>query len=145
MLAGRKEHFCCFMYCSLVAKLCPTLCNPVVTLQDASVYGIFQARILERVAISFSRRSSQPRDRTSVSCILCTGWQILYRCTAWEARVQTVSPGMCLSSRQTNNTQKAVLILLVRTFKKSKLIPTLSSFQKCNIFVSTQKNDYPNL
>ena len=36
---------------------------------DSSVYGIFQARILEGVAILFSRGSSQPRDRTQVSCI----------------------------------------------------------------------------
>ena len=35
----------------------------------SSVHGILQARILEWVAISFSRRSSQPRDRTWVSCI----------------------------------------------------------------------------
>ena len=35
--------------------------------QGVSVHGIFQARILEWVAISFSRRSSQPRDRTQVS------------------------------------------------------------------------------
>jgi len=34
-----------------------------------SVHGIFQARILEWVAISFSRGSSQPRDQTQVSCI----------------------------------------------------------------------------
>ena len=34
----------------------------------SSVYGIFQARILEWVAISFSRRFSQPRDRTLFSC-----------------------------------------------------------------------------
>ena len=35
----------------------------------SSVHGIFQARILEWVAISFSRGSSGPRDRTWVSCI----------------------------------------------------------------------------
>ena len=35
----------------------------------SSVYGISQARILEWDAISFSRRPSQPRDRTHVSCI----------------------------------------------------------------------------
>ena len=35
----------------------------------SSVHGIFQARILERVVISFSRGSSQPRDRTCISCI----------------------------------------------------------------------------
>ena len=41
----------------------------------SSVHGILQARILEWVAISFSRESSQPRDQTQVSCI---GRQILY-------------------------------------------------------------------
>ena len=35
----------------------------------SSVHGIFQARILEWVAISYSKQSSQPRDRTCVSCI----------------------------------------------------------------------------
>ena len=35
--------------------------------------GFFQARILEWVAISLSRGSSQPRDQTRVSCIFCTG------------------------------------------------------------------------
>ena len=48
-----------------VAQLCPTLCNPM----DCRVHGIFRARILEWVAFSFSRGSSQPRDRTQVSCI----------------------------------------------------------------------------
>ena len=39
----------------------------------SSVYGILQARILDWVAISFSRRSSRPRDWTLVSCISWTG------------------------------------------------------------------------
>ena len=39
------------------------------SLPDSSVHGILQARILEWVAISFSRGSSQPRNRTWVSCI----------------------------------------------------------------------------
>ena len=55
---------------SEVAQSCPTLCDPVdCSLLDSSVHGILQARILEWVAISFSRGSSQPRDRTRVSCI----------------------------------------------------------------------------
>ena len=55
---------------SQVAQSCLTLCNPMdCSLPGSSVRGIFQARILEWVAISFSRRSSQPRDRTQVSCI----------------------------------------------------------------------------
>ena len=48
-----------------VAQLCLTLCDPM----DCIVHGILQARILEWVAIPFSRGSSQARDRTQVSCI----------------------------------------------------------------------------
>ena len=36
---------------------------------DYTVHGILQARILQWVAVPFSRASSQPRDRTQVSCI----------------------------------------------------------------------------
>ena len=46
------------------------------------VHGVFQARILEWVAISSSRGSSWPRDRTSISC---TGREILYHWATWEA------------------------------------------------------------
>ena len=54
----------------LVAQSCPTLyqpmdCSPQVPLCMWSL----QARMLEWVAISFSRGSSQPRDQTGVSCI----------------------------------------------------------------------------
>ena len=56
---------------SEVAQSCLTLCNCMdCSLPGSSVHGIFQARILEWVAISFSRRSSPPRDRTRVSCIV---------------------------------------------------------------------------
>ena len=55
---------------SEVAQSCPTLCDPMdCSPPGSSVHGILQARILEWVAISFSRGSSQPRDRTQVSCI----------------------------------------------------------------------------
>ena len=48
---------------SEVAQLCLTLCDPMdCSLPGASVHGIFQAGVLEWLAISFSRRSSQPRD-----------------------------------------------------------------------------------
>ena len=56
---------------SEVAQSCPTLCYPMdCSLPGSTVHGIFQARILEWVAISFSRRSSWPRDRTWVSCVV---------------------------------------------------------------------------
>ena len=54
----------------LVIQLCPTLCDPVDFSPPGSfVYGILQARILEWVAIPFSRGSSLPRDQTQVSHI----------------------------------------------------------------------------
>ena len=55
---------------SEVTQSRPTLCDPMEgNLPDSAVQGIFQARKLEWIAISFSRGSSQPRDRTRVSCI----------------------------------------------------------------------------
>ena len=46
-------------YISEVAQSCPTLCDPMdCSLPGSTICGIFQARILEWVAISFSRRSS---------------------------------------------------------------------------------------
>ena len=55
---------------SEVTQSCPTLCDPMdCSPQSSSVHGILQARVLEWVAISFSRGSSRPRDWTQVSCI----------------------------------------------------------------------------
>ena len=50
-------------------------CSP----PGSSVHGIFQARILEWVAILCSRASFPPRDRTRGSCVTCTSRQILYQ------------------------------------------------------------------
>ena len=53
----------------LVAQLCLTLCDPVgCSPLGSSVHSIHQARILEWVAIPFSRRASRQRDQTQVSC-----------------------------------------------------------------------------
>ena len=64
----------------LIAKLCPTLWDPMdCSLPGSSLHGILQARILEWVAISFSRGSSQPRESTGASCIASgffTDWAI---------------------------------------------------------------------
>ena len=56
--------------CVKSLQLCPTLCDPMnSSLSVSSVHGISQARILEPVAISFSKGSSQLRGRNCVSCI----------------------------------------------------------------------------
>ena len=50
---------------SEVTQSCPTLCDPIdCSLPGSSVHGILQARVLEWIAISFSRGSSQPRAQT---------------------------------------------------------------------------------
>ena len=60
-----------FSYKSGVTQSCLTLCDPLdCSLTGSSVHGIFQARVLEWVAISFFRGSFWPRDRTWVSCIV---------------------------------------------------------------------------
>ena len=54
----------------IVTQSCPTLCDPMdCSPTGFSVHGILQARILERVAISFSKGSSRPRDWTDISYI----------------------------------------------------------------------------
>ena len=53
-----------------ITQSCPTLCDPMeCSLPCSSIHGIFQARVLEWIAISFSRGSSGPRDWTWVSHI----------------------------------------------------------------------------
>ena len=61
-----------------VIQLCPTLWDPMdCSLPRSSIHGIFQTRVLEWVAISLSRESSQPRDQIWVSCVVgrcCMVW-----------------------------------------------------------------------
>ena len=67
----------------LVAQLCLTLCDPMdCSPAGSSVQGILQARMLEWVAISFSRESSALRDQAWVSCR-----QILYCLSHQESTV----------------------------------------------------------
>ena len=61
------------------AQSCLTLLDPMdCSPPGSSVHGILQARILEWVAIPFSRRSSQPRDQTQVSRIYFYCWVIFH-------------------------------------------------------------------
>ena len=56
-------YLCQMICCCLVAKLCPTLFDPMdCDPPGSSVHGISAARILEWIAISFSRASCPPRD-----------------------------------------------------------------------------------
>ena len=86
--SGILVPFCLFV-------LSPTHCDPMdCSPPGSSVHRIFQARILECIAISFSRGSSQPRDQICISCvasgfftseppgalsILSTPWTVAYQ------------------------------------------------------------------
>ena len=62
MISGFISGFSTLLYCSMlssVSQSCPTLCDPMeCSFPGSSVHGIFQARIPEWVAISYSTRSS---------------------------------------------------------------------------------------
>ena len=67
------------------SQSCLTFWDPMDCSQPGpSVHGNFEARILEWFGISSSRRSSQLKDQTCVSCISGIGRQILYHCATWE-------------------------------------------------------------
>ena len=79
-----QGYTACHMCMCLVTQLCLTVCNPLdYSLPGFSVHGIFQARILEWVATSFSRGSSQSKDRTCISCVSCIVGQYF---THWAIR-----------------------------------------------------------
>ena len=86
-LMGRIRHGDCALLicvCS-VAQSCLTLWDPMdCSPPSSSLHGSSQARIPKWVAISYSRGSSWPRNRTQVSCISRIGRWILYHCATWK-------------------------------------------------------------
>jgi len=90
-----------------VARLCPTLCDPMdYSPPGSTVHGILQARILEYIAISFSRGSSRPRNRTQVSRIAGRLFNL------WGTRVKKVMTNLdsILKSRDITLPTKVRLI-----------------------------------
>ena len=86
---------------------CPTLCNSMdCRPPGSSVHGIVQARILEWVAMPFSRGSSGPRDQTPGSCISCTDRQTLYHCTTWETQLWVISIRLNLTVEPSTRVQR---------------------------------------
>ena len=80
----------CVRACS-VTQWYPTFCHRVdCSPLGSSLHGIFQARILEWGAISFSRGSSQPKGQNCISCISGIAGDTLLPCASWEALVTIV-------------------------------------------------------
>ena len=86
-----------------VAQSCLTLCDPTdSSLPASSVHRILQARILEWVAVPFSRGSSWPSNRTQILCINCTGRLILYHWATREANITLHKMGKHCHGREFN-------------------------------------------
>ena len=76
---------------SEVAQSCPTLSDPMdCSLSGFPIHGIFQARVLEWIAISFSRGSSRPRGQTWVSHIAGRRFTI-WATSAWVTVILVAS------------------------------------------------------
>ena len=86
-------------HCCLVPRPCPILLLSIdCSLPDSSIHEISQAEIIEWVAISFSRGSSQLRDQT---CILCSGKRILHH-QAFRKAPKNVLLYLCVKSQWIN-------------------------------------------
>ena len=80
-----------------VAQSCQTLCDPMdYSLRGSSIHGIFQARVLDWVTISFSRGSSWPRDQTQVSRIV--GKMLYYLRKPGQPKVEVLSCSVILTN-----------------------------------------------
>ena len=83
------------------AQSCLTLCNPMdCSPSGSSIRGISQARILEWGAISYSRKSSQPRVQTYVFFVSSIGRQILYFWVTCHPRSRSVPMSQDITSRK---------------------------------------------
>ena len=97
---------------SKVTQSCLTLCNPMdCSPPGSSVHGILLARILEWVAISFSRGSSRARDGTHISCVSCMGRGILFQSSCNQLKLWSF--GDTPRSPQNLNSMIKLLIVLI--------------------------------
>ena len=93
----KYEILFCIGYC-LVTKSCLNLCDPMnCSAPGSSVHRFFQARILEWVAISFSKGSCRPRNQTQISCI--TGKFLHCRWVLYQLSYEGSSEGRRPSSQ----------------------------------------------
>ena len=135
---------------SEVAQSCPTLCDPVdCSPPGSSVHRILQAGILEWVAISFSRRSSQPKDWTQVSRIagrLINLWATREAEHAdyimRNAGLEEAQAGIRIAGRNINNLKYAddtTLMIESEEELKNLLMKVKQESEKAGLKVNIQK------
>ena len=130
-----------------VARSCLALCYPMeVSLSGSSVHGIPQARILERAAISSSRGSYRPRDRTQVSRIaggFVTSWAIREalnrrRSTIWPSNPTPghINPEKTIIHKDTPTPMfKAEQFMTVKTRKTLSVHRQRNRWKRCGTFI----------
>ena len=101
------------------ALSCVWLSGPhgLYSLPDSYVHGIFQARILEWVVISFFRGSFLQKDRICISCISCIGRWVLYQLGLWG------SPQLWQKNSSSESQILCSWFLLPMTQKSSQCTP----------------------
>ena len=119
----------------LVAKLCPTFCDPRdCSLPESSVHGILQARILEQVSISFSRGSSRSRDQKVPLQSLLFTWEP--GLSFWKWPFKNASLVMASHSLRIKPRFLSVLYSVLHNLDYVTVQPNLSSsltyIQRCN-------------
>ena len=117
-------------------------CSP----PGSSVHGVLHARILEWIAISFSRGSSPPRDQTHVFYVWCTGRKVLYHQHHLSPRqlsfIQVVQAGIKIARRNINNLSYADDITLIAESEeelKSLLMKVKEESEKVVLKLNIQK------
>ena len=121
---------------SEVAQSCPTLWDPLdCSLPGSSVHGIFQARVLEWFAISFSRGSFWLRDQTQVSCIAG-------RCfILWATREAQVKPNSVIlngsqsSSLKSKNLVLSLVLIYLHLMLSAQKFPCLWSLLNAGLWI----------
>ena len=106
------------------------------SLPGSSVHGIFWARILEWVAISFSRGSSWPRDRT---CVAFFDRWVLYHWASWEVSL-VIRDTFSLKSNQKENKNYFTYFLNVHSNTEMNCI----YFPWCHLPFTEAKRNFPN-
>ena len=126
---------------SEVAQSCPTLCDPMDdSLPGSTVHGIFQARILEWAAISFSRGSSQPRDQTHPGLLHCR--QTLYHLSHQGNRPSNEYSGMIsfkIALLDLLAVQETLKSLLQQRSSKASILRHSAFFQLSHPYMTTGK------
>ena len=128
------DHKC--KHASSVTQSCLTLHNPMdCSPPSCSVHGIFQARILEQVAVSSSRGSSWPRDWTYVCFISCTSRKFFFFFNLWATpfnceSLLPSSSGDCFPGTLDNLSQRIFLRVVCMFHLSQYKMPSIHQNKK---------------